>query len=72
MRHITLAAALAAAGFVIVSAAYADNYYGPRQKGNQCFVRNNGDNGYWAPCKTNENAQAARTNANGTTAAKKK
>ncbi|HEY7299673.1 MAG TPA: hypothetical protein VH684_17330 [Xanthobacteraceae bacterium] len=72
MRYLTLAAALAGLVFAM-SSAHADNYYGPRQNGNQCYVHQVGEFGYWAPCKSGHGAQAARsTNSNAKIAAKKR
>ena len=73
MRYVPLAAAALAGLVIAMSAAYADNYYGPRQKGNQCYVHSNGEQGYWATCKQGQGAQAAKTtNTNAKTAAKKR
>jgi hypothetical protein len=75
MRHLILAAAtFGALGLAMVSTAQADNYYGPRQRGNECYIRQNGEQGYWAPCKTGQAAQAtnAASKGNSKSASKKK
>jgi hypothetical protein len=54
MRYITLAATtLAVVAFA--GAAYADQNYGPRKKGDQCWHRQVGDFGYWSPCLSGSN-----------------
>ena len=76
MRHLTLAAAtFGALGLAMVSTAQADNYYGPRQRGNECYIRQNGEQGYWAACKGQQAAQAtnaASKGKNSKSASKKK
>lgn len=65
MRQITLAAAaLAAVGFATVTVAYAEAYYGPRQNGDQCYIRQVGELGYWGQCRSGQTAQATRANTN--------
>jgi hypothetical protein len=63
MRHFTLAGVtLATLTFaVMLSAAHADSYYGPRQVGNQCWKPQSGgvSLGYWEACPAGRTAQAA-------------
>ena len=78
MRQVTFAAAaLAAAGFAMLSTAYADSNYGPNRNGDQCWHRQLGDSlGYWSKRAESRTAQAERTNsksnANSKSAAKKR
>ena len=58
MRHLALAAAFAALAFGALSVAYADSYYGPMKRGNQCWHHQIGvSNGYWGPCPQPQTAQ---------------
>ena len=64
MRKFTLAAVtLAALGFTAtatLSSAQAENYWGPRQVGNQCWRHQLGNSlGYWTECDSAKTAQAS-------------
>ncbi len=66
MRKLTLAAlALAALGFTAtatLSSAQADNYWGPRKVGNQCWKHSLGNSlGYWSECADAKAANATVT-----------
>jgi len=66
MRHIALAAVLAALAFgAALSVAQADSYYGPRKVGNQCWVNQGGgvSLGYWAACPQDRSAARGRAGA---------
>jgi hypothetical protein len=66
MHKVTLAAALATLALgAALSAAQADNYYGPRKQGNLCWKHQSGNSlGYWAPCPQEQSAARGRTRSN--------
>jgi hypothetical protein len=66
MRDIALAAVLATLALgAALSAAQADNYYGPSKRGNQCWHHQGGGNslGYWGPCEQERTATRGRAGA---------
>ena len=62
MRHIVLAVTIGTLAFgAVLSAAYADSYYGPRKQANQCWHHQLGNSlGYWGPCPQAQTAQAKK------------
>jgi hypothetical protein len=63
MHKIALAAALTTLALgAALSAAQAENHYGPPKQGNMCFKRQTGNSlGYWAPCPPEQSATRGRT-----------
>jgi hypothetical protein len=68
MHKVALAAVLGTLAIgAALTAAQADNYYGPRKQGNLCWRHQTGNSlGYWAPCPQAQSAARGRTGRTGT------